>query len=248
MPRADPDSAAPIAYAVLCGPEDAAAVWAAHELTRRGLPMRVVTTEELVYSAALTHTVSRSGASVAVRLGDGSLLGPELRGTLNRVVSIPRAHLAGTPSPERDYVLAELHAVLTSLLFALPGAVVGRAGPRGLSGAWWRPAEWMVAAARAGLDTSGWRSGGADDTGPTSRVLVVAGQVLASEGGPLAADVESACRALAEAHGGGVVGIDLLADSATFVGATPWPDLRLGGSAAVEALCTALVACERVPA
>lgn len=248
MPRADADPAPPVEYAVLCGPEDAAAVWAARELTRRGLPVRVVTTEELVYSAGLVHTVGPAGATVAVRLADGSVLGPDLRGTLNRVLRIPRDHLAATNETDRDYVLVELQAVLTSLLAALPGRVVGRADPRGLSGAWWRPAEWVVAAAQAGLTTVGYRSGGSDVPGPTSTVLVVAGDVVVPDGSQLPGPVAEACRALAERHGGGVLGIDLVTDSGMFVSATPWPDLRPGGPAVVDALHAAMVARERVPA
>jgi hypothetical protein len=248
LPRDDPEPVQPVEYAVLCGPEDAAAVWAAHELTRRGLRVRVVTTEELVYSAGLVHTVGRDGPTVAVRLADGSVLGPDLRGTLNRVLRIPRDHLAATNETDRDYVLVELQAVLTSLLAALPGRVVGRPDPRGLSGAWWRPAEWMVAAARSSLTTVGYRSGGSDEPGPTSTVLVVAGEVVVPDGTELPARVVAACRALADRHGGGVLGIDLVTDSCLFVGATPWPDLRPGGSAVVDALHTALTARERVPA
>jgi hypothetical protein len=246
LERAEP--VAPIEYAVLCGPEDAAAVWAAHELTRRGLGVRIVTTEELVYSTSLVHTVGPAGCTVAVRLADGKVLGPHLRGTLNRLLRIPRNHLAATSETDRDYVLMELHAVLTSLLVALPGVVLGRADPRGLCGAWWRPAEWMVAAAGAGLSTVGYRSGGADATGPTFTVLVVAGRVVAPDGVALPAGVEAACRVLGERHGGGVLGIELVRDSWLFVGATPWPDLRLGGTQTVDVLHAALSARERVPA
>ena len=251
MPRADADfgpapsggPGRPVEYAVLCGPEDASAVWVAGELARRGLAVRLVTTEEMVYSASLTHTVTRTGTTVAVRLADGAVLGPDLRGTLNRVVRIPRAHLAATPEPDRDYVLFELQAVLTSLLFALPGAVVGRADPRGLCGAWWRPAEWMVAAGRAGLTGAGYRSGGADEGTGTRTLLVVAGRVVAPVGTEVPDDVTAGCRAVATRHGGGLLGV---AFSVTrlgwaFEGATPWPVLRPGGEALVDALQGALL-------
>jgi hypothetical protein len=233
---------------VLCGPEDAAAVWAAHELTRRGFPVRIVTTEELVYSAGLTHTVSRAGTSVAVRLADGSVLGPDLRGTLNRLVRIPRAHLAATPAADRDYVVAELHAVLTSLLFSLPGVVVGRADPRGLSGAWWRPAEWMVAAGRSGLTGLGYRTGGVDETAATRTVLVVAGEVVGPADVEVPREVAAGCQALGVRHGGGLLGVDFAVDGErwAFAGATPCPDLRPGGSAVVEVLQAALLDRERV--
>ena len=256
MPKADPsvgpipDSAPdrPVEYAVLCGPEDASAVWAARELTRRGLPVRVVTTEELVYSTSLTHRLSADGATVGVRLADGSVLGPDLRGTLNRVVRLPRAHLASTAQKDRDYVLTELHAVLTSLLFALPGVVVGRTDPRGLSGAWWRPAEWLVAAGQSGVRGVGFRSGGCDEITGRQTVLVVGGVVVATSGVEVPSDVIVGCRALAERHGSGLLGMDFAVQGSTwaFERATPWPDLRRGGGLLAEALHAALLAREPV--
>ena len=251
MPKADADPGPapsggpgrPVEYAVLCGPEDASAVWAAGELARRGSAVRLVTTEELVYSASLTHTVTPAGTTVAVRLADGAVLGPDLRGTLNRVVRIPRAHLAATPEPDRDYVLFELQAVLASLLFALPGVVVGRADPRGLCGAWWRPAEWMVAAGQSGLTGVGYRSGGADEsTGPRT-LLVLAGRVVAPGGTEVPDEVVAGCRALATRHGGGLLGLDFSMTPLgwAFERGTPWPDLRPGGEAVVDALHAALL-------
>ena len=134
---------------MLCGPEDASAVWAAGELGRRGVGVRLVTTEELVYSASLTHTVTRHRhvrRRAAWPTGRSSAPTSAARSTGSS--GSPAHILAATPEPDRDYVLFELQAILASLLFALPGAVVGRADPRGLCGAWWRPAEWMVAAGR----------------------------------------------------------------------------------------------------
>jgi hypothetical protein len=259
LPKADPsivptpDNAPgrPVEYAVLCGPEDAAAAWAADELTRRGLPVRVVTTEELVYSTSLTHRLAADGSTVAVRLADGGMLGPGLRGTLNRVVRLPRAHLAATSDRDRDYVLTELHAVLTSLLFALPGVVVGRADPRGLSGAWWRPAEWLVAAGRSGLIGVGFRSGGSDEITGRQTVLVVGGVVVVAPSGvDVPSDVVVGCQALAERHGSGLLGLDFAVHGSTwaFEGATPWPDLRRGGALLADALHATLLAREPVPA
>ena len=258
MPKDDADSGPapsggpgrPVEYAVICGPEDASAVWAAGELVRRGLAVRLVTTEELVYSASLTHTLTRTGTTVAVRLADGAVLGPDLHGTVNRVVRIPRAHLAATPEPDRDYVLFELQAVLTSLLFALPGTVVGRADPRGLCGAWWRPAEWMVAAGGAGLTGMGYRTGGADESTGRRTLLVTAGRVLASDGLEVPRDVTDGCLALAAQHGGGLLGLSFSVTSLgwAFEGATPWPDLRPGGGALVDTLHDALLVRDPVPA
>jgi hypothetical protein len=257
LPKADPSVGPPpdggprrpVEYAVLCGPEDVSAVWAARELTRRGVPVRLVTTEELVYSVSLTHRPASDGPRVAVRLTDGSVLGPDLRGTLNRVVRLPLDHLAATSESDRDYVLSELHAVLTSLLHALPGVVVGRADPRGLCGAWWRPAEWLVAAGRSGLTGVGYRSGGSDQITETRTVLVVGGAVVGSSGIDVPRDVAAGCRELAERHGGGLLGMDFAVHGSTwaFERATPWPDLRPGGALLADALHVALLTREPVP-
>ncbi len=239
-----------LAYAVLCGPEDGSALWAAARLRDRGVPLRVVTTEELVYAPSMRYAATRTGVTTRVRLADGTVLGPGLRGTLNRTVRIPTAHLDATLPTERDYVLQELHAVLVSVLHAWPGVMVGRASPRGLSGAWWRPAEWMVAAGRAGLTGAGYRSGGIDEATAVGTVLVVAGEVVAPAGFEPPGDVVAGCRELARRHGGGLIGVDFGVDDGgwRFRGGTPWPDLRPGGDAVIDALHAALLARDPVPA
>jgi hypothetical protein len=237
---------------VLCAPEDRSALWAAGALGAHGLPVRVVTTEELVYSTSVTHTVGAGPVTTAVRLRDGGVLGPDLLGTLNRVSRIPTDHLAGASSLDRDYAVQELHALLTSVLHGLPGQVLGRPDARGLCGAWWRPAEWMVAAGRAGLRGVGHRSGAADPlpAGRRMTVLVIGGRVVGS--GPadaLPEAVQGACVILAAGHGSGLLGIDLVHDGRgwLFAGATPLPDLSAGGAAGVEAMVATLSAGQIVP-
>lgn len=237
-------------YAVLCGPEDASALWAAGRLRDRGVPLRVVTVEELVYAPSIRYATVGTGVVTEVRLADGTVLGPSLRGTLNRVTRLPSAHLGATHATDRDYLLQELHAVLVSLLHAWPGVVIGRAHPRGLCGAWWRPAEWMVAAGQAGLIGVGFRSGGADEVPATQTVLVVAGEVVAATGVDLPESVVIGSRTLAARHGGGLLGLDFAVDGHTwaFCGATPWPDLRPGGTAVIDTLHAALLDRQPVPA
>lgn len=256
MPRADEEPhagagrsahAGRVEYAVVCGPEDAPAVWAAGALAARGLRVRLVTTEELIYSTSFTHTVRAGLVTSAVRLPDGAVLGPDLRGTLNRVTRIPTEHLAGAAQADREYALQELHALLTSVLYALPGPVLGRPDARGLCGAWWRPAEWMVEAGRAGLRCVGYRSGAVDPLPTTARVtvLIIGGRVVVTDPvGALPNAVRKGCARLAARHGSGLLGVDLALDDETwlFAGGTPLPDLRAGRDAGVEAMVAALLA------
>jgi hypothetical protein len=234
-----------VRYAVLCGPEDASAVWAAGALAAHGLPVRLVTTEELVYSTSFTHTLTAAGVvRTAVRLRDGSVVGPHLLGTLNRVTWIPSDHLAGASVTDREYAVQELFALLTSVFHGLPGTVLGRPDARGLCGAWWRPAEWMVEASRAGLRCVGHRTGMVDAL-PADRVTVLAIQGRVVDGTPAAAlpeEVRDGCARLAGRHGSGLLGIDLVPHGGSwlFAAATPVPDLRVGGPMVVAALAEAL--------
>jgi hypothetical protein len=241
-----------VEYAVLCGPEDLAAVWAARALRATGLDVRVVTTQELVYSTSLRHTVSRDGgATAAVRLGDGTLFGPDLRGTLNRMTWVPAEHLAGAATVDRDYARQELGAVLTSLVHGLPGVVLGRPDGRGLSGVAWRPCEWMVRAGRAGLLVPGYRTGvAARPAAGGIPVVVVGEEVTAPRGVEVPPDVAAGVRRLARDHGSGLLGVDLVPGPAGWLVAdvTPRPDLRRVGEPVVAALRAALLDRDRVPA
>lgn len=243
MPRDDPGDE-PIRYAVVCAPADESGPWLAHELRGRGIPARVVTIEELVYSTSLTHEVRLAGTSARVRLADGNVFGPDLVGTVNRVTVLPTDHLRGTAAPDRAYATQELQATLLSLLGGLPGAVLGRPDPRGLSGAWWRPAEWMIRAGQAGLTGAGYRrvvSGAVDEPWSTAlvQVLVVGREVICDL--PVPADVAAGCHRLAVAHGGGLLGVDFVVDGPDVsrwrcAGGTPLPDLRRGGDRVVSAV------------
>jgi hypothetical protein len=244
-----------VQYAVLCGPEDRSAVWAAGCLRAQGLPVRLVTTQELVYSASLVHTVGAEGTTASVRLGDGAVLGPDLRGTLNRMTWVPTAHLSGASSVDQQYAQQELQAVLTSLVHGLPGVVLGRPHGRGICGAWWRPVEWLVEAGRVGLRGHGYRSGAPEDlaaavAGAGVGVVVVDGELVGPPGWTAPEDVVAGCLALAARHGSGLVGLTLLPDAGGWALATgtPLPDLEALGAPLVDALHRRLLATSRVAA
>ena len=84
----------------------------------------------------------------------------------------------------------------------------------------------------------------------TQTVLVVAGEVVTPSGVEVPDAVVAGSRTLAARHGGGLVGLDFTVEGSTwaFQSATPWPDLRPGGEAVVDALHAALSVREPVPA
>lgn len=254
MPRADPA----IHWAVLCSSDDPSGSWVARGLRARGLDgVRVVTTEELVYSTGITHEVSATRVHSAIALADGALLGPQLRGTVNRVTGVPSAHLAGASPRDQEYAVQELYALLTSVLHGLPGVVANRPDARGLAGPWLRPPEWMALGARSGLRGVGYRSAGPDPVPEQLRrsVVVVGPEVVPqivptvptiptvpAVGGPVTSSppdrVRQGCLRLAQAQNLLILGVDFVVVDGVWLlcGATPVPDLRTGGDALLNAV------------
>jgi hypothetical protein len=200
-----------------------------------------VTVEELVYSTRFVHRQGPGGVTTEVTLPDGAVLGPGLRAVLNRVVTVPSAHLAGSPEADRDYAVQEMYALLTSVLASLPG-IVNAAGPRGLPGPWLSDAEWLREAARAGLPVVGLRTGrpSSEVVEPDTFVLVVGDRVLPARraGARLPDPVAEACRELAARVTTRILGVDLVTSESgwLFAGASPLPDLRWGGPAVTDAV------------
>ena len=52
---------------------------------------------------------------------------------------------------DREYALSEMQAFYLSWLSAIPGQVVNRPTPQGLSGHWHHISEWALSAARLAL-------------------------------------------------------------------------------------------------
>jgi hypothetical protein len=129
--------------------------------------------------------------------------------------------------------------------------VLNRATPRGLSGSWRHRSEWVWLAAQAGLPTPrylqsssrGGEVGDAQLTSPASPLatVFVVGEHVVGEIAP--PSILSGCQRLARLTGTSLLGIDFTVDAGgawTFSGATPQPDLRLGGNALLDALASAL--------
>ena len=229
-------------WLVLCDRTDHAALWAARGLAARGLvPLELVTADALAYALRWEHRVGAGGASIAIDLADGRRIeGERVRGVLNRLVSVPSAHLRHAAAADADYAAHELAAFFLSWLAALPCRVLNAPTAQGLCGRWRHRSEWLALAAAAGLPIASFRvDGAAPDSGTWNAaraVLVVEGEAVA-DGAPAA--LCRGCVRLAALADARVLGVDF-DDAWRVEGATPLPDLRTGGERGLDLLAAAL--------
>lgn len=236
---------------VLCEPTDISALWAAFCLRERGLETEVVTTPALDYALRWEHRVGCAGARVQIELADGRCLSSDTpAGVLNRIGFVPTERLNRIAGTDRDYALMEMNALFLSWLHALPGPVINRPTPQGLSGNWRHPSLWAALAGQAGLPVAPYAQ--SDETAPESAwsaavlpadltAFVLGSRVIAPSLLPNAA--REGCRRLARAAGETLLGVDfgVRADGEwEMLRATPAPDLIRGGPPLVEALAEAL--------
>lgn len=233
-------------WLVLCHAADTAALWAYEGLRLRGLaPLELISAEALAYGARWEHRLGAAGLILDVTLADGRTIRSGcVRGALNRLSTVPNAHLQFAQLADRDYALQELSAFFLSAISALPGPVVNRPTPQGLAGAWRPPSEWAWLAARAGLPVARYEESSSSSlepslvvpTTPTRTIVVVNDQPC---GPPAPPPILAGCRALARLAEVDLLGVEFVAEASrawTFAGATPLPDLRLGGAALLDAL------------
>ena len=160
-------------------------------------------------------------------------------------------HLA--KSADREYAIQEYNALFLSWLNSIPGMVINRAVPYGLSGQWRHLSEWIWLASRSGLKTPKFRQTSDiynnSHTEPKlengdgldrKEVIVACGNVIGSE---LPDYVSKGTKRLGEVSGTDLLGIRFAIDSGDnwiFENATPLPDLRLGGTKLLEILAASL--------
>jgi hypothetical protein len=244
-------------WLVLCSSSDAAALWAYQGLQQLGLaPLHLVTAESLACAARWEHRVDSGASEVKITLSNGQIIeSAKIRGVLNRLHAPHEFTALRAVAPDRAYAQAELQAFYLSWLHALPGAVINRPSPLGLSGPWLHASEWTLRASRAGLRTCTYRQrshDAAEELQPApcrtfngeraireraSRERTMARSVIALHGrifgGALPADVEKACSRLAADVETEMLGIQLNPCGNrewAFAGANPAPDLRMGGA------------------
>jgi hypothetical protein len=121
-----------------------------------------------------------------------------------------------------------------------------------LSGAWRHISEWVWLAAQAGLPTPDYKQDSHDEIDETTEIrrllpagtstsmaITVGEQVF---GPPLPPAISAACTKLATISKTAMLGIELAFQNSSwiFAGATPMPDLRIGGEPLLDALAVKL--------
>ena len=241
-------------WLILCASNDAVAWWAYQGLKARGLePLELVCAEVLPYGLKWEHRIGAEGASVAVELRDGRrITSSGLRGVLNRLTHVPTQHL--TVLPDHEYISQELTAFFMSWLHGLPGPVLNPPTAQGLCGPWRHISEWALLAARAGLPVPVYRQSGDDQIDEsrtertlfprgtnTTRAVFLGGRLFGPQRFP--EEIEEGCARLAALVSMPLLGVEFGRDAAgawQFAGATPLPDLCLGGDALLDALAEEL--------
>lgn len=235
-----------LVWLIACNPGDAAALWAARRLRRRGLePLEVVSAEALAYALRIEHRLDAGRPSVRIELADGRRLASEcLKGVLNRLTHVPTRHLRLAAEGDRAYAVQEVTALFLSWLSALPGPVLNRPTPFGLPGPCLDRSQWLALATRAGLPApplsiSSLRP---DSVQPAALPYAPCSTIVACgalHGERVPDSTAAACLRLAELSGADILGIELRRcrdGDLAFAGATPLPDLRLGGEDLVGCL------------
>jgi hypothetical protein len=219
-------------------------------LKARGLrPVEIITAESLVYSNCIEHRVATNDTSTQICLADGRAINSaSVCGTLNRLHFLPTAHLSAANRIDREYAQQEIYALFLSWLEALPGVTLNSPAPRGLCGAWRHPSEWNRLSSQAGLKTAAYRQGTSlGQAAPvplpndqTASVIVLDQQCFGTEA---AANIRQSCIKLAQASQVKLLEVNFSVNSNGewfFSGATPLPEIRLGGEPFLDHLCEAL--------
>ena len=241
-------------WLMICSEQDPSALWAYHGLQARGLrPFQLVTAEMLAQDAKWEHSVGVNGAYINITLADGRVINNRMvRGVVNRLTHVPLQHFAG--ASDYEYAVQEYTALFMSWLNVLPRPIFNTVNAQGLAGAWRHVSEWVWLAAKAGLPTPVYSQTSHDDIDEsvelrrivpegtrTTMAITVGDRVF----GPfLPQSVRTGCCELARISQTPMLGVELAYSQETnswlFAGATPMPDLRLGGDPLLDVLAVKL--------
>lgn len=227
---------------ILCSDGDTTAAWAYANLRSLGCAdLELVTSGELANAAQWSHRVKSDGSTAEIHLMDGRQICLEfVDGVINRLNLPSRALIGQATRGDQDYAWSESFAFYLSWLHSLPGKVFNRATPQGLCGTWRSAAQWAVLAGKAGFEVAPYCE---SETGwerplPEGRMLT---RLVVLEGKPFGIPevgvIEAACRGLFLLSGTSLLGVDLYRSEEgrwMFLGATPMPNMCVGGQPLLE--------------
>ena len=233
---------------IVAEPGDIGALWLRTQLARRlAHPVEIVTPAQLVYAPSILQRLTSRCSDADFRLGDGRTLRMSaVRGMVNRVTTVPTAHLHAADAGERDYAASELHAFLLGWLASFDCPMLNAPSPESLSGPSHSQLSALHFAAIAGL---GCRRTNITAKAPqppehTPMPLLMAHFVLDGQviGPLLPTATRDAMIAFAGLWGARLVQIQTVPDggSTEFVRATSLVDFPAGGDTLVRAIARAL--------
>ncbi len=234
---------------VLCDIGDTAALWAAAQLQARGLPVDIVFPQALGAALRWEHRVQGRTASLTMTLADGRMVSSDAPSPIvNRLSFVPLDRLRQMAGADYGYAMQEMFAAYLSALHAWPSAVINRPTPQGLCGNMRHPSVWATLGARAGLQVRPWAQSAADPPSAAwayqpsdATAFVVDGRYVAGAGLP--GELGAPCVELARLANVELLGVDFQRGAGggwEMVGASPMPNLALGGEAMIDALSEAL--------
>jgi len=245
-------------YLVLCSASDFSGLWVCDGLRQLGIaPLELVLAESLACASLWEHRLQGSRTHLKITLPDGrTVCSSRIRGVINRLLAPAPGAAYRAAESDREYAQAELHAFYLSWLKGLPGRVVNPPTAVGLSGSWYHASEWVSRASRAGLTVRPYRQSSHDAPEDSFRPLAPEGAARLSLitfggqlfGGSVSAAIGCACARLAREAQAELLGVELYREGAgawIFAGATPQPDLSIGGTPLLQCLARELTQGER---
>lgn len=242
-------------WLILSEIDDASAIWAFRGLKIRQIePLDFVSSEVLAYSLKWEHRLESNETTIKIKLADGrEIQSDTINGILNRLFTIPQKHFEVANPKDHGYAVQELASFFVSWLNCFDCPVINPPTPHGLSGHFRHASEWAVLASRAGLPTPTYIRSSYDtdlDMHPLGRlvsypktlytVLVLRGFTSRAI---IPEELQSGCKILSELANTPLLGVDFIYDETdgwVFVGATPSPDLRIGGEEFLDKLAEEL--------
>jgi hypothetical protein len=241
-----------MSHLVLCADHDLPALWAYQKLREQGFAsLELVTASSLALAKTWIHRLGAEGVQLEIEFADGRrLFSSHIHGALNRLTFPSQNIINQAVAADHDYVAAETNAFYLSWMHSLPG-MINRPMPHGLAGTWRHVTEWILLAARSGLNVPAYRQSSATPMDGGFVSLAPAGAAIThvivfredAYGLPADSPLHKPCKKFAERAETDLLGIDFFEDGAgnlVFAYATPMPDLRLGGDEFITALVRAL--------